>query len=107
MASTVRQTTLMPPTAPPMMGPRGRDVSGVSSFCAALVAEDNCSDVGTSLGGMYADVVGGGVVNGVRDVLLDESSFDCVSVDVIVDELVDWTVDDGEVGVADTEGGFA
>jgi hypothetical protein len=39
MASTVRQTTLMPPTTPPMMGPRGMDSLGVRLDSASLVAD--------------------------------------------------------------------
>jgi hypothetical protein len=104
MASTVRQTTLMPPTAPPIMGPRGRVLSGATSVRVSLVAEENCSEVGVSLVGMYADVVGGGVVDGVCEFPLNEFSCDC---DEVVDELVDWIVGDDEVGVADTDGGFA
>jgi hypothetical protein len=38
IASTVRQTTLMPPTTPPMMGPRGMDSLGVRLDSASLVA---------------------------------------------------------------------
>jgi hypothetical protein len=39
MASTVRQTTVMPPTTPPMMGPRGIDSLGVRLESASLVAD--------------------------------------------------------------------
>jgi len=107
MASTVKQTTLMPPTTPPMMGPRGTDLSGVALMAASLIAEESGIEVGASLVGINDDVVGGSVVEGVFKALFDEESLDCVSVDEVVDELVDWTVDDDEVVVADIDGGFA
>jgi hypothetical protein len=63
MASTVRQTTLMPPTAPPMMGPKGNELSDLELESASLVADTNAGKDGASVVETIDDAVGGGVVS--------------------------------------------
>lgn len=77
--------TMTPPTAPPMMGPRGTDV----------------------LLGATADVLGGGVIiDTIGEVSLVDVSFECEPVGGVVDELDCWAETD-EVVVAGIGGGFA
>jgi hypothetical protein len=71
MASTVRQTTLMPPTAPPMIGPRGNELSDLELESASLVADTNAGKDGASVVERIDDVVGGGVVSEDCEVCLD------------------------------------
>jgi hypothetical protein len=71
MASTVRQTTLMPPTAPPIIGPRGNGLSDRELESASLVADTSAGKDGASVVETIDDVVGGGVVNEVCEVSLD------------------------------------
>jgi hypothetical protein len=56
---------------------------------------------------MFGDVVAGGVIDGVCEVLLEDVVLERELVDDIVDELVVCADDDDDVVVADTMGGFA
>jgi hypothetical protein len=85
MASTVKQITLTPPTAPPIIGPRGKDV----------------------LLGANAGVVGGGVIMvTVCEVPLVDVPFKFDAVGRVVNELGNSAEAD-EVVVAGIEGGNA
>jgi hypothetical protein len=107
IASTVRQTTLMPPTTPPMMGPNGVDSLGARLVSASFVADASGGVKVDSVDWMIGDVVAGGVVDGVCKVLLDEVVLEGELVDDIVVELDVSVVDDDDVVVAETVGGFA
>lgn len=108
IASTVKQTTLMPPTTPPMMGPRGTDLSDAALTCASLVADESGIEGVVSVVVSNEDVVGGGVVDGVCDVRISEVALRTEVADGVVDELVESTLEEeDDVDVADTEGGFA
>jgi len=111
MARTVRQTTVMPPTTPPIMGPKGVDSLGVRLGSVSFVAGESGGEVGASVVWMTGDVVAGGVVDGDCMVLLDDAVREReLVVDVVddtVDEVVEVVDDDDPVVVADTVGGFA
>lgn len=79
----------MPPTTPPMMGPRGTDLSDAALTCASLVADESGIEGGASVVASTEDVVGGGVVDGVCEVRVSEVALRAEVADGIVDEVVD------------------